>query len=67
MKMLETEKKLKNDIMCPLVNRGINTLVCEDMQLVAEQAAPAFTAPDEMTAIPNYMEICLACKNHFEE
>ena len=59
--------KWQNDkILCPLVSRNIEQLICEDVSTVAEGMQPERFAPEEFRKIPNYKEICNNCKNHPE-
>ncbi|MBO6304507.1 MAG: hypothetical protein J6M62_05435 [Selenomonadaceae bacterium] len=59
-------QKFEKDVFCPLVNRDIGDLLCEDIAYVSEKAIPARFAPKEFRNVPNFEKICMACANHQE-
>lgn len=52
-------------VRCPLLSQDIDgDDLCFDIAMVAEGLSPKSEAPDEVLAIKNFKEICLACPNH---
>lgn len=51
---------------CPLLKKNIEDIICFDITMVAEGAAPKWTAPKEATSVDGFEEICQNCQNHKE-
>lgn len=52
---------------CPLMEGNVDELVCIDIQLVAEEMYPPYTAPKKAVNTENFKEICLDCKYHMDD
>lgn len=54
-------------VKCPLMQEVIEDVVCFDIHMVVEKAAPEYTAPQKAVQTPGFREICLNCPNHRDD
>lgn len=54
-------------VKCQLLKKEIEQLICYDIQLVAENVAPIWSALEEATNIKDFKCICLNCILHVDE
>lgn len=53
-------------VMCPIMQKEIEDVVCFDIHMRVEGLAPDWTVPEEVLLTPDYKKICLSCTNHRE-
>lgn len=54
----------RDDVLCPLVERLVEILACEDVSLAAEEMQPIRFAPEEFRISADWKTICMNCPNH---
>jgi hypothetical protein len=52
---------------CPLMREEIEYGVCFDIQMVVQDGAPKWTAPETAITTENFEKICKSCKNFRED
>jgi len=52
---------------CPLMKSDIENGICFDIQMVVQDGAPIWTAPEKAVAIENFKAICKACERYRED
>lgn len=52
---------------CPLYGGYVTYLDCFDMHLIADRFLKEDCLPKEIREIPNFRDICLACKHHMQD
>lgn len=55
------------EVNCPLMGKKIDDVICFDIHMVVEGAAPERTVPQKVIQTPGYKDICLKCPNHRED
>ena len=58
--------KIKDKILCPIINEYIENEDCFDVHMALE-GAPERTALEKIIKIENYKNICKNCKHHKNE
>lgn len=53
-------------IECPIIEKVLERLICEDVALSAEGMQPVRFTPEEIRAVASWREICLNCPKHPE-
>jgi hypothetical protein len=51
-------------VMCPVLQRNIDKGTCFDIHMVVAGEAPVDTAPEGLSKVKNYSDICNNCKFH---
>ena len=57
---------MQEEVMCPILKKRIDDVLCYDIHMVTEGLAPGWTVPESVLFVPEYKEICMKCKNHKE-
>ena len=54
-------------VKCPLMEDAIDDVICFDIHMVVDGAAPKYAAPKKAVQTPGFRDICLKCPNHRDD
>lgn len=58
------EEIYKHKVLCPIINREIGDLNCDDISNVVDGGHPERFTPEEIRAVTKWREICQNCAHN---